>query len=438
MKILKTASAVLKDKNSILLAKLSRKSSYRNPDLETAIIKATSHDESKIDYKNAQRVFNWVRNSSTFIKPLIWSLSTRMEKTRSWVVALKGLMLMHGIFCCKIPIVKKIGRLPFDLSNFHDCHSKSNRIWSLSAFVRAYFAFLDQKSAFDSMQSEEDHGFKQRPHRREAPMVQVLEELQRSQQLLDMLIQIRPDGINTYTLILEAMDCIIVEIFDVYSKICSGIAGILVGILGASQLEAKMALRILQKAASQGEELSSYFEFCKDIGVLSASEFPKVEQIPEEDIRDLEKIIMNGVSEKRKLGGGFKSHHHHHQSREEKIKDQNAKINSAKAVVTRDWVVFDDDFSRPVIDIDDDNDHKNNGDTPNVMINQNYHQDDPFAASVNYPPLIVCGYEDDHHNNQYTSNELVQFDHYYYSNQGGAAYITNGFNNQTSLVLSQY
>ncbi|KAI3849007.1 hypothetical protein MKX03_011450 [Papaver bracteatum] len=397
MKILKTTSALLKDKNSILLAKLSRKSSYRNPDLETAIIKATSHDESKIDYKNAQRVFNWVRNSFTFIKPLIWSLSTRMEKTRSWVVALKGLMLMHGIFC-------------------------------------SFFAYLDQKSAFDSMQSEEDHELKQRPHRREAPMVQVLEELQRSQQLLDMLIQIRPDGINTYTLILEAMDCIIVEIFDVYSKICSGIAGILVGILGASQLEAKMALRILQKAASQGEELSSYFEFCKDIGVLSASEFPKVEQIPEEDIRGLEKIIMNGVSEKKKLGGGFKSHHH--QSREEKIKDQNAKINSAKAVVTRDWVVFDDDFSRPVIDIDDDNDHKNNGDTPNLMINQNYHQDDPFAASVNYPPLIVCGYEDDHHNNQYTSSELVQFDHYYYSNQGGAAYITNGFNNQTSLVLS--
>ncbi|KAI3905502.1 hypothetical protein MKW92_052624 [Papaver armeniacum] len=337
MKILKTASAVLKDKNSILLAKLSRKSSYRNPDLETAIIKATSHDESKIDYKNAQRVFNWVRNSSTFIKPLIWSLSTR-------------LMLMHGIFCCKIPIVKKIGRLPFDLSNFHDCHSKSNRIWSLSAFVRAYFAFLDQKSAFDSIQSEQDHGLKQRPHRREAPMVHVLEELQRSQQLLDI-------------------------------KICSGIAGILVGILGASQLEAKMALRILQKAASQGEELSSYFEFL---------------------YKRFRKIIMDGVSEKKKLGGGFKSHH---QSREEKIKDQNAKINSAKAVVTRDWVVFDDDFSH-----------------------------DPFAASVDYPPLIVCGYEDDHHNSQYASNALVQFDHYYYSNQGGAAYITNG----SSLVLSQY
>ncbi|KAI3992791.1 hypothetical protein MKX01_021752 [Papaver californicum] len=378
MKILKKASAALKDKNSILLAKLSRKSTYKNPYLETVIIKATSHDERKIDYKNAQRVFNWVRNSCTFIKPLIWSLSTRMEKTRSWVVALKGLMLMHGIV--KSLLLKRLDDFQLILH------------------------FLIKKSAFDSIQSEEDHGMKQRPHRREAPMV-------------------IPDGINTYTLILEAMDCI----------------EILVGILGASQLEAKMALRILHKAASQGEELSSYFEFCKDTGVLSASEFPKVEQIPEEDIRDLEKIIMNGVSEKKKLGGGFKSHHHHHhhQSREEKIKDQNAKINSSKAVVTRDWIVFDDDFSRPVIDIDDDNDTTNNPNTPNIVINQNYHQDDPFAASVNYPPLIVCGYEDDHHNH-YTSNELIQFDQFYYSNQGGAAYITNGFNNHTSLVLSKY
>ncbi|MCL7036766.1 hypothetical protein MKW94_019839 [Papaver nudicaule] len=432
MKLLKKASAVLKDKNSILQAHLSRKTSYRNPDLETAIIKATSHDERKIDYKNAQRVFNWVRNSPTFIKPLIWSLSTRMEKTRSWVVALKGLMLMHGIFCCKIPIVKKIGRLPFDFSNFHDCHSKSNRVWSLSAFVRAYFAFLDQKSAFECIQySEEDHVvMMKKQHRpiREAPMVQVLEELQRSQQLLDMLIQIRPDGINTYTLILEAMDCIIVEIFDVYSRICSGIAGVLVGVLGASLLEAKMALRILQKAASQGEELSSYFEFCKDIGVLNASEFPKVEQIPEEDIRDLEKIIMNGVSEKKKCKP------YHHQSREEKIKDQYAKINSSKAVVTRDWVVFDDDFTSPVIDIDD---NYINTNALNLKINENNHyQDDPFAASVNYPPLIVCGYEDDY-NNQYASNEMIQFDHFYYSDQGGA-YTTNSCNNQMSLVLSQY
>ncbi|OVA03242.1 AP180 N-terminal homology (ANTH) domain [Macleaya cordata] len=422
MKVLKKASAVLKDKNSIFLAKLAKKTAYRNPDLETAIIKATSHDESKIDYKNAQRVFTWVRTSPTSLKPLIWSLSTRMNKTRSWVVALKGLMLMHGIFCCKVPAFKKIGRLPFDQSNFHDGHSKSPRIWALSAFVRSYFAFLDTRSALDSHQADEEQR-KRRPIR-EGPMVQVLEELSKSQHLLDMLIQIRPDGINCYTLILEAMDCIIVEIFDVYSRICSGIAGILVGVLGASQLEAKMALRILKKAASQGEELSSYFEFCKDIGVLNASEFPRVEQIPEEDIRDLERIIMNGVSEKKKMS----------RFSEENKKDL-SRNSSSKTIVTDNWVVFDDDFR---VDHHE-KVHQVIKNCPSVEMNTTTTTTtsyvDPFAASLNYPPLLVCGYEDGYTN---SNGNFLQMGQYYHSNhlhhQG--ALSANNCNNQTNLILS--
>ncbi|KAG6757585.1 hypothetical protein POTOM_037903 [Populus tomentosa] len=65
------------------------------PDLEAAIVNATSHDESYVDYRNAQRVFALIRDSPVSLKPLIWPLASR-----SWVVAIKGLMLMPGVFCC--------------------------------------------------------------------------------------------------------------------------------------------------------------------------------------------------------------------------------------------------------------------------------------------------------------------------------------------------
>jgi hypothetical protein len=83
MKLWRRASGALKDQNSLLAISLSRQTWYRNSDLEAAIIKATSHDESYVDYRNAQRVFTWIRTSPVSLKPLIWALTTRMEKTRS-------------------------------------------------------------------------------------------------------------------------------------------------------------------------------------------------------------------------------------------------------------------------------------------------------------------------------------------------------------------
>ncbi|KAF8389660.1 hypothetical protein HHK36_024179 [Tetracentron sinense] len=362
MKIWRRASGVLKDKNSIWVAKLSRRTAFRNRHLETAIIKATSHDESFVDYKNSQRVFTWVRTSPAYFRPLIWILSTRMEKTRSWVVALKGLILMHGVFCCKIPAARMIKRLPFDLSNFNDGHSKPVKTWGFSSFVRAYFAFLDHRCAFLSGDSSEE----QEENKESSSMVQVLVKLQQLQSLLDILLQIRPnaDGMIV-VLILEAMDCVIIEIFDVYRRICNGVARVLVGIYAAGKVEAAMALCVLKKAASQGEELSSYFEFCRDIGVLNASEFPKIEQIPEDDIRDLERII-HGVSDKWNMG----------------IFDTGSidEQEDSKTIITENWEVFDDQLQ------------VNGEGGGNFSDVQKGNHTDPFDDSVDVPPLEHEGF----------------------------------------------
>jgi len=300
MRLWKKAAGALKDRNSILIASISRRSAYRNPDLEAVIIKATSHDESYLDYKNSQRVFQWVRTSPIYVKPLMWGLSMRMEKTRNWVVALKGLMLMHGIFHCKTPGVQMIGRLPFDLSSFSDAHSKQDKAEGYNVFIRAYFLFLDQKSAFLAAEMKVQRGL--RLKQMEEPLVDELTRLQKWQSLLDMLLQIKPPAETMIvTLILEAMECAIVEIYDVYSRFCSGMAHVLLRIYeDGGKVEASMALKILRKAREQSGELTRHFEFCKYIGVLNATEFPKVEQVPEEDIKDLERII-DGVPRRKSI-----------------------------------------------------------------------------------------------------------------------------------------
>ncbi|KAL2518632.1 putative clathrin assembly protein [Abeliophyllum distichum] len=291
MRLWRRASAVLKDQNSIWIASLSRRTALRNPDIESAVIKATNHDEFSIDVKNTDRVFKWVRLSTCHVKPLFWSISHRMEKTRSWVVALKGLILMHGVINCNVQAVQKIGRLPFDLSDFKDGHSDPGKTWTHNAFIREYYAFLDQKSIIIYQNLEERKGQKM------GSIMKELLLLQKLQGLLDLLLRIKPkSNAARVPLVLDAMDGIIIEIFDIYSKICRGIAIILVNIYSAKKAEATMALELVHKAKYQGDELSLYIEFCQQIGVVNALEFPMVEKVPEEGVQELEQII-NELSE---------------------------------------------------------------------------------------------------------------------------------------------
>ncbi|KAB8643109.1 hypothetical protein FH972_026105 [Carpinus fangiana] len=377
MRLWKRAAGALKDRNSIWMASISRRTPYRNPDLEALVIKATSHDESFVDYKNAQRVFQWVRTSAIYLKPLMRALSMRMEKTRSWVVALKGLMLMHGVFHCKTPAVQMIGRLPFDLSNFSDGHSKMGKTWGYNVFIRAYFLFLDQKSAF---LGSEMKLLKGRIGLTEEPFTEELTRLQKWQSLLDVLLQIKPQTEDMIvTLILEAMECVVVEIFEVYSKICSGIAQALLQVyeVGVKD-EAEMALIVLQKARVQGEELNMYFDFCRDIGVINASEFPIIEHIPDEDIRDLEQIINGEFNGKSLDSNGI-----HPEDRAIVLKESGAIVEGRESksvletIITEKWEVFEEDL-------------KANGAGNSSGIRSITAREDPYTTTLTGFPLVLA------------------------------------------------
>lgn len=154
-------------------------------------------------------------------------------------------------------------------------------------------------------------------------------------------------------LVLEAMNNLIVEVFDVYSRICNGIAQALLKIYASpAKSEASMALRVVQKAATQVEDLSQYLEVCREMGVLNASQCPKLENIPKEDVKELEQII-NGSANNNNNTNGKRENCEHFE--EEKIHEEiimsgirkkgsnNKRV--LKTVITDKWEIFDGDCS---------------------------------------------------------------------------------------------
>ncbi|MBA0746521.1 hypothetical protein Gogos_009029 [Gossypium gossypioides] len=233
----KLVSAAIKDSNSLIKAKFSRKDSCRNYDLEVAII--------------------------------------------------------------KVPAVQYMGRLPFEFSDFTDGHSKLRKTWGFNAFIRDYYAPL-------------------------------------------------ADNMNV-GLIIEAMNCVTVEIFDVYRKICNEIAKVLLKIHSINKLEAELALEILQKATAHAEGISLFLDFRSEYygTPTNANELPTVTQILEEDVQQKLERIANGDSDMTCRDIGFVENDKMAKDlTKENLIDaivgqiDKTKVSGLETIITDKWVVF--------------------------------------------------------------------------------------------------
>lgn len=138
---------VVKDQTSIGLAKVAGNMA---PELEVAIVKATSHDDVPTDEKYIRRILTLSSYSRGYVDACIVAVSRRLGKTRDWVVALKTLMLVHRLLSDGDPIFQqeilyatRRGTRLLNMSDFRDeAHSNS---WDHSGFVRSYALYLDQK-----------------------------------------------------------------------------------------------------------------------------------------------------------------------------------------------------------------------------------------------------------------------------------------------------
>ncbi|KAJ4837102.1 hypothetical protein Tsubulata_040412, partial [Turnera subulata] len=144
---IRKAIGTVKDQTSIGIAKVA---SNMAPDLEVAIVKATSHDDDPANEKYIREILNLTSFSRGYVHACVSAVSKRLGKTRDWIVALKALILVHRLlndgdplFQEEILYATRRGTRLLNMSDFRDeAHSSS---WDHSAFVRTYAMYLDQR-----------------------------------------------------------------------------------------------------------------------------------------------------------------------------------------------------------------------------------------------------------------------------------------------------
>ncbi|KAI7994162.1 putative clathrin assembly protein [Camellia lanceoleosa] len=144
---IRKAIGAVKDQTSIGIAKVAGNLA---PELEVAIVKATSHDDEPADEKYIREILQLTSYSRGYVSACVASVSKRLGKTRDWIVALKSLIVVHRllsdgepVFQQEITYATRRGTRLLNMSDFRDeAHSNS---WDHSAFVRSYALYLDQK-----------------------------------------------------------------------------------------------------------------------------------------------------------------------------------------------------------------------------------------------------------------------------------------------------
>lgn len=333
--MLRKAIGAFKDQASISLAKVAGSVA---PDLDVAILKATSHDELPIEEKYVQQILHHTSFSRAYSASCVAALVRRMNKTRNWIVALKTLMLSHRLLRDgDLGLEQELmmaGRRGLTGSDFRD--ESDPNAWDFSAFVRTYGLYLDERLEFsigslgprtkperrsgysDSRSDYEGGGYYQddygsrrdsyedRSRREESQQGSkikqvkdmkaddLLEKFASFQRLLERVLACRPAGAARGNRLVQiALYPIVRESFLLHSDIRDGLAILLDAFFDMEQRDSVKVFDIYSRSAKQVDELISFYGYCKTLGVCRNTEIPTVEKISEELLETMEDFLRN-------------------------------------------------------------------------------------------------------------------------------------------------
>ncbi|XP_074555877.1 putative clathrin assembly protein At4g32285 [Curcuma longa] len=325
---IRKALGTVKDQTSISLAKVS---SNMAPELDVAIVKATSHDEEPASEKYLREILNITSYSKGHVSACIATVSRRLGKTRDWIVALKALTLVHRLladgdpaFQHEILYATRRGTRLLNMSDFRDeAHSNS---WDHSAFVRTYALYLDQRLEFIMFERKQggstdrrnradygDHdpyaygnygrssfsspnGEEKKPPTplREMKPERVFGKMHHLQQLLERFLACRPTGNAKHSrMVLIALYPLVRESFQLYADICETLAVLLDRFFDMEYPDCVRSFEAYASAAKQIDELSALYAWCKDTGVARSSEYPEVQCISDKLLETLEEFVRD-------------------------------------------------------------------------------------------------------------------------------------------------
>lgn len=338
---LRKAMGTVKDQTSIGIAKVV---STKAPDLDVAIVKATSHDEVPTDEKYVQEILHLTSYSRGYVNACVAGLSKRLGKTHNWVVALKAVGLIHRLlrdgdpsFEQEVLYATRHGARLLNLSDFRD-DSHSNA-WSDAAFVRMYASYLDECLDCSVADKKQINGrFNSRDRRmgynanefgsgdygsngynnhrsgysdyevrgqeetqldngqpmaiRDMKTEMIFDKLNRWLRVLEHFIACRPTGTaKSNRLVQVSLYPIVRESFQLYGDICDGLAIILDRFFEMEYQDSVKAFEMYSRAAKKVGELVSLYSLCKNMGVCGTSEYPEVQMISEQLLRTLEEFL---------------------------------------------------------------------------------------------------------------------------------------------------
>ncbi|VAH78755.1 unnamed protein product [Triticum turgidum subsp. durum] len=141
------AYGALKDTTTVSLASLN--SDFK--DLDVAIVKATNHVECPPKDRHLRKIVaaSSIARPQADVAYCIHALARRLTKTRSWIVALKTLVVIHRLLRDGDPTFREellnfTQRVQIlQLSNFKD--NSSPIAWDYSSWVRTYGLFLEER-----------------------------------------------------------------------------------------------------------------------------------------------------------------------------------------------------------------------------------------------------------------------------------------------------
>ncbi|XAR70979.1 hypothetical protein NMG60_11028038 [Bertholletia excelsa] len=349
---IRKAIGAVKDQTSIGIAKVA---SNMAPELEVAIVKATSHDDDPAGEKYIQQILHLTSYSHGYISACVTAVSKRLGKTRDWTVALKCLMLIHRLlsdghplFQQEIMYATRRGTRLLNMSDFRDeAHSSS---WDQSAFVRTYAMYLDQKLElmlyerkhrsggggreimerygsredrwrsppnrayeYDYNEFRDEPGYGMRRSRssgdvretsrdekvdatplREMNPERIFGKMGHMQRILDRFLACRPTGMAKHCrMVLVALYPVVKESYKLYSDVCEVLAVLVDRFFDMEYSDCVKAFDAHVSAAKQIDELIGFYNWCKDTGLARSSEFPEVPRISTKQLETLEEFVRD-------------------------------------------------------------------------------------------------------------------------------------------------
>lgn len=349
---IRKAIGAVKDQTSIGIAKVA---SNMAPELEVAIVKATSHDDDPASEKYIREILHLTSFSRGNVSACVVAVSRRLGKTHDWIVAVKCLMLIHRllndgnpIFQQEIMYATRRGTKLLNLSGFRDeAHSNT---WDQSAFVRTYALYLDQRlemMAYERKQSgnggeierfggrddrdnyrsppgsrrgydneyndyndERNYGMrrsrssgdvkestqekKDATPLRDMKPERIFGKMGHLQRLLDRFLSCRPTGLaKNERMVLVAVYSIVKESFKVYADVCEILAVLLDKFFDMEYQDCVKAFDAYASSAKQIDELTGFYNWCKDTGVARSSEYPEVQRITGKLLETLEEFVRD-------------------------------------------------------------------------------------------------------------------------------------------------